>query len=174
MRQCRLYIVAVGVAHLTASIFDGFSVFAPHPLKRMDGWWLPNRSTDKTNSITGCAENQHRHMRARLDWILLADQKEANASDLSDIEQTLDLWTGVLTSRFKVAGKGVIVRVCVHPGFDMLAVTIESWLISAGRLSVRFAFPYGSSKMQAADWSQPAKHQTNYQQNRNRWILVVS
>jgi len=119
------------------------------------------RSEGQSELYNWLRENPHRLHLGQIGLrLLLADQKEASANDLSDIEQTLDLWTGVLTSRFKVAGKEVIVRVCVHPDRDLLAVTIESWLISAGRLTVRFAFPYGSSKMQAADWSQPAKHQT--------------
>ena len=42
----------------------------------------------------------------------------------------------------------------------MLAVRVESDLIAKNRLAVRFAFPYGSQSMQAADWTQPDKHQS--------------
>jgi hypothetical protein len=85
---------------------------------------------------------------------------EAQASDISDVEQRLDLWSGTLTSRFKVEGKQVTVKTAVHPAQALLAVVIESPLIAEGRLAVRVAFPYGSSSMQAADWNQPDKHQT--------------
>ncbi len=85
---------------------------------------------------------------------------EAQVADITDIEQRLDLWTGVLTSRFKFEGKPVTVRTAAHPAFDLLAVSIESPLIVEGRLAARFAFSYGSPSMQAADWKQPEKHKT--------------
>lgn len=106
-------------------------------------------------------ENPHRLHLGQIGLrLLMTGQREAVATDLSDSEQKLDLWRGILTSRFKVEGKGVTVRVCVHPHLDLLAVTIESGLIGEGRLAVRVAFPYGSPTMQAADWEQPAKHQS--------------
>jgi hypothetical protein len=118
-------------------------------------------SEGQTELFNWLRENPHRlHLGQVGLRLLLNDQTEAKASDLSAIEQTLDLWSGVITSRFKVEDEPVTVRVCVHPKLDLLAVTIESGLIASGRLAVRFDFPYGSSKMQAADWSQPAKHQT--------------
>jgi len=61
---------------------------------------------------------------------------------------------------FKLEGEAVTVRTAVHPHLDLLAVSIESGLITQGRLGVRFAFPYGSPTMQAADWKQTARHQT--------------
>ena len=85
---------------------------------------------------------------------------EAQIADITDVEQRLDLWTGVLTSRFKFEGKPVTVKTAVHPTFDLLAVSIKSPLIVEGRLAARFAFPYGSPSMQAADWKQPEKHKT--------------
>ena len=88
------------------------------------------------------------------------DQKEIEVADLSDVNQELDLWRGLLTSRFKLRGESVTVRTAVHPQFDLLAVSIESRLLDKGWLAVRFAFPYGSSSMQAADWRQSSRHHT--------------
>lgn len=106
-------------------------------------------------------ENPHRLHLGQIGFRYTASgQQEIQASDISDIKQQLDLWTGVLMSRFKLQGQQVTVRTAVHPDQDLLAVRIESSLISEGRLAVRFAFPYGSPLMNAADWKQPAKHQT--------------
>src|SRR5205085_10052546 len=106
-------------------------------------------------------ENPHRlHLGQVGLRLMTANQSEARAADISDIEQQLDLWRGTLTSRFRVEGKPVVVRTAVHPDLDLLAVQIESSLIADGRLSVRFAFPYGSPAMQAADWKQPDRHET--------------
>lgn len=112
-------------------------------------------------------ENPHRLHLGQLGLRLLTSgNREAQVSDIQDIEQKLDLWTGTLTSRFTVAGKPVVIKTTVHPQLDLLAVAIESPLISEGKLAIRFAFPYGSPVMQAADWKQPDRHKTNVSQQK--------
>ena len=106
-------------------------------------------------------ENPHRLHLGKIGLRLLkADGSEAQSADITDIEQKLDLWTGRIESRFRFEGKPVLVKTAAHPTLDILAVSIESNLVAEGKLSVRFAFPYGSQTLQAADWSQPDKHQT--------------
>jgi hypothetical protein len=106
-------------------------------------------------------ENPHRLHLGRVALRLSAPGRgEAQLSDITEVEQRLDLWAGILTSRFRVWGEPVTVKTAVHPDADILAVSIESSLISRGMLSVRFAFPYGSPSMQAADWQKPGSHRT--------------
>lgn len=106
-------------------------------------------------------ENPHRLHLGQIGLRLLkADGSEARASDITGIEQKLDLWKGKIISRFEFEGKLVTLTTAVHPALDLLAVKIESGLVAQGKLSVRLAFPYGSPNMQAADWQQPEKHQT--------------
>ena len=106
-------------------------------------------------------ENPHRLHLGQIGLRLLkSDGSEAQSADITNIEQKLDLWTGTITSRFVFEGVTVVVKTAVHPTLDLLAISIESGLISEERLSVRIAFPYGSPTMQAADWQQPEKHQT--------------
>src|SRR5436309_3306780 len=53
-------------------------------------------------------ENPHRlHLGQVGLRLLTAKRSEAEASDISDIEQQLDLWRGILTSRFRLEGKSV-------------------------------------------------------------------
>ena len=118
-------------------------------------------SEGQTELYNWLRENPHRLHLARIGLALfVSGGREAQVSDLTNIEQKLDLWTGILSSRFKVEDKQVTVTSAVHPDFDLLAVTIESKLIGAGELAVRFAFPYGSREMQAADWTQPDRHRS--------------
>src|SRR6266850_107051 len=106
-------------------------------------------------------ENPHRLHLGQISLCLTTgNKKEIQVADLSEIYQELDLWRGVLTSRFKLEGEPVSVRTAVHPRLDLLAVAVESSLVDKGRLAVRFAFPYGSGTMSAADWKQPGRHQT--------------
>jgi len=106
-------------------------------------------------------ENPHRLHLGQIGFRLIkADGKEGLSSDITDVVQKLDLWTGTIQSNFKFEGTGVTVHTAVHPTLDLLAVSVQSPLLSNENLFVRFAFPYGSQTMQAADWNQPEKHQS--------------
>jgi len=106
-------------------------------------------------------ENPHRLHLGQVGFRLIkADGSEAEASDITDIEQKLDLWTGIIHSRFRFDGEAVSVRTIVHPKVDLLSVQVQSPLVIKNRLAIRIAFPYGSQSMQAADWSQPTRHKS--------------
>ena len=110
---------------------------------------------------TWLRENPHRLHLGQIGFRLMASsQREAEVGDLSDLEQRLELWSGVIISRFKLEGRLVTVQTAVDPLLDLLAVRVESSLIQERRLAVRFAFPYGSPSMAAADWEQPGRHQS--------------
>ncbi|MBN2393117.1 MAG: hypothetical protein JXR84_20475, partial [Anaerolineae bacterium] len=81
--------------------------------------------------------------------------------DITYPRQTLDLWEGLLDSRFEVDGQPVHVRTICHPARDVLAVRIASPLLAEGRLAVTLAFPYGAAEWgNAVDWTQPERHRT--------------
>jgi hypothetical protein len=114
-----------------------------------------------TPEVEWLRANPHRLHLGRVGFKLaLADGRPARASDLTDVEQTLDLWTGVLRSRFRVEGIPVAVETLCHPRLDLVAVRVASPLVKSGRLGVRLAFPYGSAGPTAADWTKPDRHET--------------
>jgi hypothetical protein len=82
--------------------------------------------------------------------------------DIQQPEQTLDLWRGIITSRFKLGGVPVTVTTACAPDTDTIAVRIESPLVAAGRLGARLAFPRGYDlavkNTPALDWSHPEGH----------------
>lgn len=93
--------------------------------------------------------------------ILKSDGSAASIDDLNETVQTLDLWSGSLSSRFQVEGQPATVATICHPTRDLLAIRIESPLLESGRLSVRLAFPYGAAEWgQAADWNLTDQHTT--------------
>jgi len=106
--------------------------------------------------------NPHRLHLGRIALQLTKSDGSAVAiGDLGNILQTLDLWSGLLTSQFEVEGSKVVVTTVCHPKGDILAVRIESALLEQGRLSVLLAFPYGSDEWgKAADWNHPGRHTT--------------
>jgi hypothetical protein len=77
-------------------------------------------------------ENPHRFSLGRV-ALDLRDKagKPAKFEDLAKTEQTLDLWSGVLTSRFVYDGEAVTVRTRMHPTLDMIVVDVDSALVAA-------------------------------------------
>ena len=77
---------------------------------------------------------------------------------ISAIDQTLDMWEGVIKSSFKYNGVPVSVRTSCHPVKDMVAFRINS----ASRLPVVFRFPYPTAGHadDACDWNSDDKHST--------------
>jgi len=106
-------------------------------------------------------ENPHRLHLGQIGFLLMkSDGSKARSTDLADIEQKLDLWTGAIHSSFNLEGKGVKVATACHPELELLVIQVESELLQNGKLFVRFAFPYGSQTMQATDWGQLNKHKS--------------
>jgi hypothetical protein len=84
--------------------------------------------------------------------------------DIQEPNQTLDLWTGIVTSRFKLGGVPVQVTTACDPQSDLIAVRIESDLVGDGKLRVRLAFPRGHDlkvkNTPGLDWSHPEMHES--------------
>jgi hypothetical protein len=110
-------------------------------------------------------ENPHRLNLGRLAVRLtLTNGQPATLADLKNLRQELDLWRGLITSRYTVEGVPVKVETLCHPARDAVAVRLESPLFAAGRLRVELAFPYGSPGATGADWTRPGAHQTQLAQ----------
>lgn len=93
-----------------------------------------------------------------------ADGTPLAPEDIQEPEQTLDLWTGIVTSKFKLDGMPVKVTTACAPDSDTVAVRIESELIAKGKLRCRLAFPRGHDlsvkNTPGLDWSQPELHES--------------
>jgi hypothetical protein len=86
--------------------------------------------------------------------------------DLEGAVQTLDLWTGTLTSRFTFEGKDVKVQVASDFETDTIAVELQSDLVRDGRLGLFVDFPWNEGKQKFSApfvgmWDVPEKHITD-------------
>ena len=109
-----------------------------------------------TSEVEWLRRNPHRLHLGRIGFRLTkADGTPAAASDLTDIEQTLDLWSGVLVSRFKLEGQPVEVETVCHPTLDLVAVRVTSPLVATKRLAIEVAISvrhgrYGDGRLDEA------------------------
>jgi hypothetical protein len=108
-------------------------------------------------------ENEHRFGLGRIGLEMThADGSKVFITDLTNIDERLDIWAGILTSSFEVDGQPVHVTTIAAPDRDEVATRIESPLIASGRLKVRIAFPYASHSFgpDYQDWDHPEAQTT--------------
>lgn len=90
------------------------------------------------------------------------------SEDIAGIHQTLDLWTGIVTSRLLVRGQPLEVTTAAHGQAAVLAVQARSPLIASGDLQVRVRFPYAYRSSIAHKppfiWEQPERHRSTLTQ----------
>jgi hypothetical protein len=65
-------------------------------------------------------------------------------AELTNINQTLDLWKGVAHSRFELAGTPVVVNTTVHGDADTVSTSIDTPLVAEGKLGVALSFGGGT------------------------------
>lgn len=90
------------------------------------------------------------------------DGERLSGADVHVDSRHLDLWTGLLTSRFTYLGQTVEVQTCVDPKTDTVAVHVESSLLHDARLQIMLDFPAPAQNVGAwvGDFSRATGHQT--------------
>lgn len=135
----------------------------PVPYVDMVGGIVNDRETDTSTAETWLRANQHRLDLGRIgfQWLENGTARSILEAEITDTEQTLDLWSGVIISRFTLAGHRVKVTTACHPDRDELGFRVESPALGAGLL-IGISFPYGSEAWHdAADWNSPDAHTTS-------------
>ena len=109
--------------------------------------------------------NPHRFPLGKLAFQLTReDSGVIKPNEVKKINQRLNLWKGLIDSRFEIAGKPVHVQTLCHPKRDMVAVQVESPLVASGQLKVVLDFPYAhDSNIKNTPpvlWDRPERHTT--------------
>ena len=100
----------------------------------------PQREKEAVNWFR---QNPHRLQLGNIGFdIIKKDGSLATISDIEDIHQTLDLWTGEIHSKFTVENMPVDVITICHQQQDAISVKIISPLFKKQRLRLRLRFPY--------------------------------
>lgn len=95
----------------------------------------------------------------------------ADTSLVKNVDQTLDMWTGKIDSRFTYNGQPYHVETVCNPGSCQIATRVET----KGRAEVVFRVPYptGAHSDDAADWGKDKKPLVRLSYWENRAELVV-
>ncbi|MDQ8736383.1 glycoside hydrolase family 65 [Paenibacillus sp. LHD-38] len=107
---------------------------------------------DKAEAYHWLRQNPHRLQLGRISFRFLCESgEEAQAADITEISQKMNLWSGILTSEFAVCGVPVHVTTACHPTIDVIGVNVVSPLIQQGRLQVFLRFP--APDMTSTTWA---------------------
>nr|WP_217509147.1 hypothetical protein [Pseudarthrobacter sp. C4D7] len=148
---------------LAGSIVRYDSPRGPVPYVDMVGDIVNDQETGTSAAETWLRANPHRLDLGRIGFLLEQDGagRPISSRDISGSVQTLDLWTGTITSAFTIAGHQATVTTACHPDRDELGVRVESGALREG-LVIGVGFPYGSEAWHsAAAWDQPGLHTTS-------------
>jgi protein-glucosylgalactosylhydroxylysine glucosidase len=129
------------------------STKAPHAVQQSEG-----RAGEATKVLRA---NPHRLHLGLIGLVLLKENgEEIKLSDLKNINQHLDLWTGRIESNYEIEGIPVKVILYGHQQQDRIAVHIESPLIEKERIKIKMDFPYGKDchVCPGYDFESSAKH----------------
>lgn len=82
----------------------------------------------------------------------------ATPADFTGISQRLDLWNGIILSRFSLLGKAFEVTTLCHPDRDQVAARIVSERKPG--IVLRFPYPTGAHADDACNWDAAGRHTT--------------
>lgn len=118
--------------------------------------------------------NPHLMHLGNLGLVMRRNDKEATMADITDIDQSLDLWTGVVSSTFNVWNTPAEVRTACSPTDDVVATFIKSPLLSLGNMSVRLSLPYptGEHSDVACNWDAPEAHTSEIIRSTSAYALI--
>jgi hypothetical protein len=94
--------------------------------------------------------------------LYLKNGERATVDDIKDVNQTLDLWTGVVSSSFTIEETPVTVSTAAYQSADKIGVKVESPLIAEQRIRVFVQYPYPTGKFldEAAYYGNQDDHTT--------------
>jgi protein-glucosylgalactosylhydroxylysine glucosidase len=122
---------------------------------------LPTSSDGQEDLYDHLRRNPHRLNLASIGLRLLPAGSVLRLEDVRDVRQELDLWSGVIESRWTFAGSPARVQTACHPYRDAIALEIVSPLCAGGSIAVEITYSYGSPEMTATDEDSPAGHRSD-------------
>ncbi len=86
--------------------------------------------------------------------------KPIQPDEITNINQKLDLWNGVIKSNFNYLNSPVNVKTACDPNLDIIGVQIKTSLFKQQKLAIKLYFPFPSANHSddGCDWEHPEKH----------------
>ena len=136
-------------------------------------WREPGRKQDAGNYFR---INPHRLHLAIFGLELFHEDKTlVKAKEITNINQTLNLWEGTINSSFEIKNETVKTTTFSHAEKDAVYTRVQSGKIKKGLLSFKLKFPYPSGEWggDAANWDKPELHHSELIQEKSNSAIFV-
>ncbi|WP_372775555.1 hypothetical protein [Mangrovibacterium sp.] len=123
-------------------------------------WNEPGKKQDAANYFR---VNPHRLQLANIGLELVnPDNSAVQAGQITNINQQLNLWEGIISSSFDIEDSKVEVLTFSHPEKDKIYTQIKSDRIKNGLVALKLQFPYptGNHVDNASEWAKKNNHQS--------------
>lgn len=124
---------------------------------------VQHRSGRAASAANWLRANPHRlHLGITGLSVIKSNGKDIKLADIQNPNQTLNVWTGKIESRFEIDGIPVQVETVCHQENDLVSFRINSPLLQSNRLKLKVHFPYGKAchVCPGYDWENEDKHQS--------------
>jgi hypothetical protein len=149
---------------------DNYSLDSAYEYYDTYGRQVPYASKQHSKAGEWLRSNPHRLHLGRIGFkINKSDGSEIILQDIKDINQSLDLWRGIIKSSFTIEDHIINVETTCHPSLDQIASRINSELLNTNRVGIRFDFPYGS-----LSWGKESTGQTSLQNKDRHSSEIIS
>ncbi|KKI93543.1 glycoside hydrolase family 65 [Bacillus sp. SA1-12] len=140
----------------------------------------PMKPEGKEEAYHWLRQNPHRLQLGRVSFRFITKNNQVvQPAEITEIDQKLDLWTGIVESKFVVEGVPVQVKTACHSEHDAIAVQVSSSLLKEKRIQVFSLFPAPDithnswSKAVQPDWSHNERHKTDDQMISDKSVLFT-
>lgn len=121
----------------------------------------------RKNAVNWFRQNPHRLQLGNLGFVIFKmDGSEAGINDIKNIQQSLNMYTGEIISKFTIENILVEVHTFCSQQADAIAVKVISALLQQQRIKLKMVFPYptDSFKDVATNYSHADKHVSGFSQ----------
>lgn len=126
---------------------------------------------DKYNAIR---QNPHKANLGKVGFVFLDDKNEKIAADqMTNIDQELNIYTGILTSKYDVNNTPCSVTTACDATSDTIAVAAKSTLIKNNKMFIEVAFPYPSCDKNGSDWGSVDAHNSELLQLSSKSYKII-
>ncbi|MGP4040035.1 glycoside hydrolase family 65 [Gracilibacillus sp. D59] len=147
--------------------FDHYGSNIPYPMK----------PGNKEEAYHWLRQNPHRLQLGQISFLFLAENEQIiDINEITNINQELDLWSGIITSRYEVDGEEVLVKTVCDPTSDAIGVYVSSTLLQTGRIQIIQSFPLPDvshnswDKATTLNWDHKERHHT-YESDHNDYVV---
>ncbi len=136
-------------------------------------WKEPGRQQDAASYFR---ENPHRLHLGMIGLELLKPNNSLILSnEISEINQELNVWKGIISSSFQVENDLFNVKTVCHPERDLIGVQLKTDRIKKGLAGFKLKLPYPTAIFadNGTDWNHPEKHFSKIIRNDENSAVII-